>query len=199
MTDKDNLEWEEVSCEHLVRDEWIDFRRQAFRLPDGSVFQPYYTYSRRNYVVVVARDEEGKYLCVRQYRQGIRQVTVEFVAGGIERTDGKQYGEDAKRCAEDALSAAKRELEEETGYTSEEWRHLITIPSNATISDNYAFIYEAANCRKTGSLHLDEMEFLKVERLDAEEIEQMIGSGTFLQAMHVMAWLLHRRNQTDQK
>ena len=198
MSEKENLEWEEVSCEHLVRDEWIDFRRQAFRLPDGAVFQPYYTYSRRNYVVIVASDEEGKYLCVRQYRQGIRKVTTEFVAGGIERKDGKQYGEDAESYAEDALSAAKRELQEETGYTSDEWRHLITIPSNATISDNYAFIYEAKNCRKTSGLSLDEMEFLKVKKYSAEEIEQMIEAGTFLQAMHVMAWLLHRRNQNGQ-
>ena len=195
----ENLEWEEVSCEHIVRDEWIDFRKQAFRLPDGSVFSPYYTYSRRDYVVIVASDEEGKYICVRQYRQGIRAVTTEFVAGGIERKDGKQYGERERGNTEDALSAAKRELAEETGYTSDRWRHLMTIPSNATIADNYAFVFEAENCRRTEARHLDDTEFLNVKRYSAEEIEQMIESGTFLQAMHVMAWLLHRRSTDDSK
>ena len=39
----DPLEWEEIKSEHIVRDEWIDFRRSAFRLPDGSVFEPFYT------------------------------------------------------------------------------------------------------------------------------------------------------------
>ena len=86
---RDPLEWEEVSCEHVVQDEWIDFRRLAYRFPDGKIYEPYYTYSRRSYVVIVASDEEGKFLCVRQYRQGIRQVTTEFVAGGIERKDGR--------------------------------------------------------------------------------------------------------------
>jgi hypothetical protein len=26
---------EEISCEHLVHDQWIDFRRSAYRFPDG--------------------------------------------------------------------------------------------------------------------------------------------------------------------
>ena len=137
INDKD-LIWEEISTEHIVKDEWIDFRRQAFRFPDGSVFEPYYTYSRRNYVVIVPSDEDGNYLMVKQYRQGIRKVTIEFPAGGIERKDGKQYGGEDDLSSEDALAAAKRELREETGYESDEWTHLLTIPSNATIADNYA-------------------------------------------------------------
>ena len=77
-----DLAWEEVSVEHIVQDKWIDFRRAAYRFPDGTTFSPYYNYSRRSYVVIVASDEEGNYLCVRQYRHGIGQVTTEFVAGG---------------------------------------------------------------------------------------------------------------------
>ena len=74
-SDADALSWEEISTEHIIRNEWIDFRQCAFRFPDGTVFEPYYNYSRKDYVVIVASDTEGKYLCVRQYRQGIRQVT----------------------------------------------------------------------------------------------------------------------------
>jgi ADP-ribose pyrophosphatase len=191
--DKD-LMWEEISTEHLVQDEWIDFRKSSFRFPDGNVFEPYYTYSRRDYVVIVASDEDGKFICVKQFRQGIREVTTEFVAGGIEREDGKQYGSRENASSEDALEAAKRELSEESGYVSDEWSHLITIPSNATIADNYAYIYVAKNCRKVSGQSLDEMEFLNVELYSAEEIEKMIAEGNFKQAMHVMAWLLAQRN-----
>ena len=45
--DRIDLAWEEVSTEHIVQDEWIDFRRSAYRFPDGSVFEPFYSYSRR--------------------------------------------------------------------------------------------------------------------------------------------------------
>lgn len=194
MSDDKDLMWEEISTEHIVQDEWIDFRKSSFRFPDGNVFEPYYTYSRRDYVVIVASDEDGKFICVKQFRQGIREVTTEFVAGGIEREDGKQYGSRENASSEDALEAAKRELSEESGYVSDEWSHLITIPSNATIADNYAYIYVAKNCRKVSGQSLDEMEFLNFELYSAEEIEKLIAEGNFKQAMHVMAWLLAQRN-----
>ena len=190
---KDPLEWEEISCEHIIKDEWIDFRRSAYRFPDGSTFEPYYSYSRRDYVVIVASDEDENYLCVRQFRQGIKQVTTEFPAGGIERKDGKEYGGSQDVSAEDALSAAKRELLEETGYESDQWEHLLTVPSNATIADNYGHIYMARNCRKVSGQSLDETEFLNVLRLSAKEIEELIYSGGFQQAMHITAWLLAQR------
>ena len=85
---EDRLLCEEISCEHLIRDRWIDFRRSAYRFPDGRVFEPYYSFTRRDYAVIVATDEAGSVLCVRQFRQGIRRVTTEFPAGGIEWTDG---------------------------------------------------------------------------------------------------------------
>ncbi len=211
---RENLTWEEVITEHIIQDEWIDFRRSAYRLPDGKVFEPFYSFSRRDYVVIVASDCDGNYLCVRQFRQGIKEVTTEFPAGGLERSDGREYGGGAGGAlrdaaggasrgaavsgteaggmsdSEDALAAAKRELLEETGYMSSEWTHLLTIPSNASISDNYAHIYMAKNCRMAARQHLDETEFLHVELHTPQEIQELIRTGRFQQAVHVMAWLL---------
>ncbi len=60
-------------------------------------------------------------------------MTTEFPAGGIERTDGKEYG--SRDAAEAALDCAKRELREETGYESDEWPSatvvFLTIPNNS--------------------------------------------------------------------
>ena len=203
----EDLEWKEIKRETLIHDEWIDLRKSAYRFPDGTVFEPFYSYSRRDYVVIVATDEDGNYICVRQYRQGIKEVTTEFPAGGIERKDGKEYagrarlkengqgdpdGADAETddATEDILEAAKRELLEETGYVSDEWEHLLTIPSNATISDNYAYIYAARNCRKVTGQDLDVTEFLNVCLHSDEEIDELAHGGDFKQSVHVMAWLL---------
>ena len=225
-TENDRLTWEEIRTEHIVQDEWIDFKRSAYRFPDGSVFEPYYSYSRRDYVVIVASDTEGNYLCVRQFRQGIKTVTTEFPAGGIESKDSKFCAESAKGEAdelhaesveikvgefhgkseesetgkvccegekttvEEALLAAKRELLEETGYESDEWRHLLTVPSNATLADNYAYLFVARNCKRVSGQSLDDTEFLNVKKYSALEIEEMIKNGEFQQAVHVAAWLL---------
>lgn len=185
-----DLAWQELRTEHIVRDEWIDFRSTDWRFPDGTELGPFYSFSCRNYVVVVASDKEGRFLCVRQFRPGIKQVTTEFPAGGIERKDGKEYGNPSDTCAEDPLDAAKRELLEETGYESDEWERVFAVPSQATICDNYAYIYRARNCRKVSGQSLDEAEYLNVARLTAEEIDKMIAGESFLQAMHVLAWLM---------
>ncbi|MBQ6468896.1 MAG: NUDIX hydrolase [Lachnospiraceae bacterium] len=207
-----DLQWQEVNTEHIVKDEWIDFRKSVYRFPDGAEIGPFYTYSRRDYVVIVALDENGRYICVRQFRQGIREVTTEFPAGGLERTDGRQYRDSAAgssaccdpgtdsspdNAVENALEAAKRELLEETGYISEKWAHLITIPSNATISDNYAHVYLAENCRKIASQTLDDTEFLNVVLHSEEDIGKMIRFGRFQQSVHVMAWLLAKERRSS--
>lgn len=193
-SESDSLKWERVSVEHIVQDQWMDFRRCTYRFPDGSLFEPFYNYSRRDYVVVVAIDRDGKFICVKQFRHGIDKVTTEFPAGGMEREDGREYRAGADDIIyEDSLKAAKRELLEETGYVSDEWEHLLTIPSNATIADNYAYIYTARNCRKVTGQKLDDTEFLNVILVDEVELGRMIKSGDFQQAMHVMAWLLTKQ------
>lgn len=180
------LEWKPLNIKHIVQNKWIDFKETSYELPDGRESSPYYEYSRRSFSIIIARDTEGKFLCVKQYRYGIHEVTTEFPAGGIE-TGGNEYD---KVSSEDALKCAQRELQEETGYVSNEWTHLITVPSNATIADNYAYCYFADNCMKQSDLHLDDTEFLEVISLTKEEIDDLIKNNHFQQAIHIMAWEL---------
>lgn len=181
-----DLKWKKLKTEHIVKDQWIDFRRCTYQLPDYTEFGPFYNYSRRSYVVIIARTIDDTYLTVRQFRHGIENLTNEFCAGGIE-TNGNEYDHEN---VELALDAAKRELNEETGYTSKKWKHLITIPSNPTIADNYAHVFFADECIKTNELHLDDTEFLEVHAYSKEEIDKLILTNQFEQPVHVMAWLL---------
>ncbi len=188
------LSWERISTEQLVDDGWMNFRRLSYRFPDGNVFEPFYTYSTRDYVVVAATDEEGRYICVHQYRQGIEGITTEFPAGGIEKKGGRGHlpGEAPVKTDEDAFSAARRELLEETGYESDEWTFLLKTPSHATLSDNYAYIFKAENCRRTSSQKLDSTEFINVETFSEKEIEELLYQGSFQQSVHSLAWFLSR-------
>ena len=198
MDEREKLAWEPVKTEHIVQDRWIDFRKTEFRMPDGSLLGPFYNYSRRSYVVIIASDEAGRFLCVRQYRQGIGRVTTEFPAGGIEPGGGSGQDvapdfitqPDEGADEEEALEAAVRELREETGYVSDCWSHVITAPSDATISDNYAHIFRAKNCRKAGGQELDDSEYLHVELKSPEQIDGLIREGGFQQIVHMLGWIL---------
>ena len=189
------LDFIEKETKHFVRNRWIDLREVWYTMPDGKTGGPYYTYSRKNYAVIVATDTEGRFICVQQFRSGLGRVTTEFPAGGLEREGEKQYGPD-EEGQEPALEAAQRELLEETGYVSAEWESVITVPSQATMADNLAYIFRAKNCRLAAGQHLDETEFLNVLLLTPGELEARIRTGGFEQAVHIMAWALCRLQES---
>ena len=93
---------------------------------------------------------------------------------------------------EDMETAVQRELAEETGYVSDNWRHLLTIPANATLASNNVHIYAAKDCRKVTTQHLDDSEFLNVVLLTEDELKEHIFGGDFKQAHHVLAWYLSK-------
>ncbi len=128
-------------------------------------------------VVIAAMKDDETILLVKQYRYPLKHVNIELPAGKLEKGENPDF-------------AAKRELEEETGYASTHWKHVLTIPSNATIADNYAHIYFADMCEKVSDLHLDDTEFLNVCTYTPAKIEELIKNNDFQQAIHVMAFIM---------
>ena len=189
-----NITWKKTRTETVLKDRWIDFKRRYYIMPNGEEIGPFYTYSKRDYVVIVATDENGNYICVNQYRQGIDELTTEFTAGGVEVFDSatentEVYGNVPE---EQAFQTAVRELREETGYASDDWEFLMTLPSHATINNDYAHIYRARNCKKVGGQELDSTEFINVRIITPEELAGLVKAGDFKQAMHVLAWYASR-------
>ena len=195
----DNLEWKEVKVDHVCQDAWIDFRRCDYELPNGEVIGPVYNYSKHSFSIVVATDENGDFICVRQYRHGIDEITTEFPAGGIEYKEKSSVPyityDNIIATEDEAFEAAKRELQEETGYVSDDWKHLMTVPANATLSNSRVHIYSARNCRKVSDQELDETEFLYVKNLPEQDLLNRIYGGDFKQSLHILAYYLFKENQ----
>ena len=169
----------QIESEEIFSGVILDVKRDSVRLPNGH--QTVRELIRHvGAVCVVPVTDDGRVVVERQYRYPIDQVITEIPAGKL---DSKE---------EDRLHAAQRELREETGYVSEDWDLLLRVPSQATMGDNWAYVYRARSCRPAGGQHLDETEFLNVLALSPEALEARIRSGEFEQAVHVMAWALDR-------
>ena len=190
----DNLTWKLYKEEHVVQDEWIDFRRNIYELPDGTKIGPVYNYSKHSFAVIVALDDQGRYICVKQYRHGVDRITTEFPAGAIEYKEKSDVpyitADNIIATEDDAFAAAKRELREETGYVSDNWKHLITVPANATLANNNVHVYLATGCRHVSDQELDFSEFLNVELVSEDDLRSRIFGGDFIQSLHIMAWYL---------
>ena len=175
----------EKRTEPLFSDRRLTLNRTVYEAPDRKELGPYYSLKLSSYAVIVAVDEAGDFLCVRQFRQGIRQITTEFPAGGI-IADRRE----ARISVETALRSAKRELLEETGCTSERWTHLFTAAANSTLADNYAFLFLAEGCRKTAEQKLDKTEYLEARSYSPDALEALIRTGGFQHPIHILAWYL---------
>jgi ADP-ribose pyrophosphatase len=115
-------------------------------------------------VGVIPVTEDGKVIIERQFRYPLNRVIVEIPAGKLDS------------FTEDRLSAAKRELEEETGYTAEEWIPMGDYYPTPAYCDERITLYLAKGLR-LGQRHLDEDEFLNFEAVPLAALVEDVMSG----------------------
>jgi len=115
-------------------------------------------------VAIVPLTDDGKVIVEKQFRYPLDQVITEIPAGKLDS------------FTEDRLSAAKRELEEETGYTAEHWTELGDFHPTAAYCDEKITLYLARGLRQ-GQRHLDEDEFLNVDAVSLPRLVEDILAG----------------------
>ena len=115
-------------------------------------------------VGVIPVTEDGKVLVERQFRYPLNRVITEIPAGKLDS------------FTEDRLSAAKRELEEETGYTAAEWIDMGDYYPTPAYCDERITLYLARGL-ELGQRHLDEDEFLNFEFVPLSDLVDAVMSG----------------------
>ncbi|MES2262334.1 MAG: NUDIX hydrolase [Pseudomonadota bacterium] len=114
-------------------------------------------------VVILPLLDDGTVLLERQFRYPLERVFIELPAGKIDP-------------GEDPLACAKRELEEETGYTATEWQFVCTIHNAIAYSDEHLDIYLARGM-KAGPPKLDDGEFLETFAASPGQMLEWVRSG----------------------
>lgn len=162
-----------LSRELVYKGAIIDLYKDRVQAPDGNV-QDYDFIGHKGAAAVMPVTDEGKILMVRQYRNALDRFTIEIPAGGLDGVD------------EPGIVCAARELEEETGYKSDNLEHLITVRTTIAFCNEKIEIYVARNLEKSHQ-HLDEGEFVEAEEYTIDELVKMVYEGKIEDAKTVSA------------
>lgn len=128
--------------------------------------------------VVILAVKDTKILMVKQFRYPMKEVLLELPAGKLEQN-------------EDPFKAAKRELEEETGYCANKWTDLGFVYTSPGYSDEKLYLYKAEDLEFT-QCHPDDGEILEPLEIEINEIMKMIGNGEINDAKTLCALMRSR-------
>jgi len=173
------LVWREQSRTVIARCGIFDLIRAQRVAGDGRPAS-FYVLEAPGWVNVVPVLPGGRFLMVRQYRQGLERTTVEFPAGLVE-------------AGEEPARAAARELEEETGRRAVSLAPIGQVAANPAFMNNWCSTFCAEGLLPAGGARPDELERLEVVEVDHSELAEKIGSGEFVNSMTVVAWSWYLR------
>jgi ADP-ribose pyrophosphatase len=177
-----------VASELIHRGRYLEFRVDTVERADGRR-------ARRDIAVhpgavaIVAVDPEGRVLLVRQYRHPAGRVLLEIPAGTLDRDPDSGVTEDPD-------VAARRELEEETGYRAQRWERLTDFWTAPGFATERMFLYLATDLVPAGPDRLDpdEDEALELVRLPWPEAVAAAARGEVNDAKSLVGilWLARR-------
>ena len=151
----------------------FDVFKERFEHPNDGRAGDFYVAHAPDWVTVVPVTQEGKIVIVNQFRFGIRDLSWEFPGGVIDP-------------GEDYLRAARRELEEETGFTG------TAIPlgnaaSNPAIFSNRCHFVLMEDCVRTAETHFDANEEIEMKLASPEEVLDLARRGEMKHALMLTA------------
>ena len=128
---------------------------------------------------IVVIDSENNVLLVRQYRKPVERVLLEIPAGGME-------------SGEDALVCARRELEEETGFSAERWEELGFFYTSPGFCTEQMHLYLATELRPAKNA-ADDDENIELVRVPLTSVPELIASGEVCDAKSIAGLLIALR------
>ena len=168
-----NLEEKQIEREEIYNGKIVRLVRDKVTLPNGCEAMREVCL-HIGAVAVIPILDDGRVVVVKQFRYPHGRVFLEIPAGKLDSPN------------EDLLSAAKRELREETGAIAEKISELgVMIPSPAILSERITlFLAEGLTFGETDP---DDDEFLNVELIPLDELYKMALNGEICDAKTVIA------------
>ncbi len=141
---------------------------------NGSIYD-FYILESNPWVNVIPLTADENVILVKQYRHGIRDLTLEIPGGLVDDGDTPEQ-------------AAWRELAEETGYGAKEMISLGAVHPNPAIQNNLCYTFLAKGAYKAGKQHQDTAEDIEVIIRPLEAIPEMIKKGEITHSLVIVAF-----------
>jgi ADP-ribose pyrophosphatase len=139
---------------------------------------------RNDTVVILPITNSGEIYMIMQYRDSYGKSFIELPAGNMEHNDSP-------------LESAKRELNEETGLTANNWQHIATFITSANIK-GLVHVFTASDLEK-GQQALEEDEEIKILKVPINEAIRKIETGEIQATAFVSALLLFDKLRKEGK
>ncbi|MEM9805092.1 MAG: NUDIX hydrolase [Cyanobacteria bacterium P01_D01_bin.56] len=157
--------WKIISSRLAFDHRWYKVRQDVVHLPNGKIVDNYFVSVRPDVALVLPITISREVVMIRQYRHGAQSVLLELPAGTFDPAQ------------EDPEIAAKRELQEETGYTATKLDFLSVLYDNPVKDTNRIHLFLAENAYRVGAQYLDETEEIEVVLISIDDIYQHIADG----------------------
>jgi len=151
--------WKILNQKYLEKNDYIKLRKDSCVTSNGKIVDSYYIMEVQDASCTVAMTKEGKILMIKEYKHGVQKEILQLPCGYMNKN-------------EEPLAAAKRELAEETGYTSKKWILLGSFSGSPGRLTHYYHLFLAEECEKTEQQKLDALETLDVFEYTKEEAEE---------------------------
>lgn len=165
-----------ISNKTAYEDKFVQVLLEDVELDDGKLITDFSVVKKRDIVMVVCRDAQGKYLLIREYKYGAQKYMWTLPAGGLKKGEKPE-------------DAAKREVEEETGCSGTEYRLLGVVYDYPSKDRHSVYVVYAPNIKQSHTQTLDETEQINMKFVDQAELLAMIKDNSF-QVSSAMAALL---------
>ena len=157
--------WKILNSQLVLDNPWCKVRRDEVELPSGQVIDDFFVNVRPDIVLILAVTQQQEIVFVHQYRHGVQDILLELPGGGFHSQ------------LETSLSAAHRELEEETGYVAEQMRLLATLYDNPVKDTNKIHLFLAEKAHPSSIQQLDVTEEVEIVLVPIEEVLAKISTG----------------------